>query len=64
MSTTAAPAEGRITAETHGAVAVLTIDRPAKLNALGFDMLASLEEHLAAIDRDQAVRAVDRKSVV
>jgi enoyl-CoA hydratase/carnithine racemase len=39
-------------------VATLTLDRPAKLNAIGPDMLAELERLLAEIDGDTDVRAV------
>ena len=36
----------------------LTLDRAAKLNALGPEMLADLERHLAALDLDHDVRVV------
>jgi enoyl-CoA hydratase/carnithine racemase len=52
------PAEGRVTLSIQEAVAILTLDRAAKLNALGPEMLADLERHIAAIDRDNDVRAV------
>ncbi len=39
-------------------IATLTLDRAAKLNALGPEMLADLERHIAAIDRDYDVRVV------
>lgn len=41
-----------------GPVAELRLDNPAKLNALSMDMLAALETHCAALDRDRDVRAV------
>ena len=41
-----------------GAVATLTLDRPAKLNALTLVMLEALEAACVTIDRDQSVRAV------
>lgn len=49
---------GRILRGGEGEIVTLTIDRPAKLNALTPEMLVSLEEELAAIDRDPAVRVV------
>lgn len=49
---------GRIRVERQGNLAIVTLDRPRKLNALGPEMLAELEERLAEIDRDQSVRAV------
>ncbi len=52
------PAEGRITLSIQEAVATLTLDRAAKLNALGPEMLADLERHIAAIDRADDVRVV------
>lgn len=39
-------------------VAVLTLDRPAKLNALTSQMTARLAGHVAAINADPAIRAV------
>ena len=42
----------------HGAVAELRLDNPGKLNAFSPDMLAALEAHCAAIERDPAIRAV------
>ncbi|SDF01976.1 enoyl-CoA hydratase/isomerase family protein [Limimaricola pyoseonensis] len=42
----------------HGAVAELRLDNPGKLNAFTPDMLAALEAHCAAIERDGALRAV------
>jgi len=47
---------GHIRLLLEGEVAFLTIDRPAKLNAVGPDMLRELEDHLAVIDRDRDVR--------
>jgi enoyl-CoA hydratase len=52
------PAEGRVSLAIQEAVATLTLDRAAKLNALGPEMLADLERHIAAIDRNYDVRAV------
>jgi enoyl-CoA hydratase/carnithine racemase len=51
-----APAEGRVLLTREEHVATLVLDRPAKLNALGPAMLAELERHLDALDRDTEVR--------
>jgi enoyl-CoA hydratase/carnithine racemase len=56
--TDAAPPQGRITLVIDGTVATVTVDRAAKLNALGMEMLGDLERHLAAIDSDDDVRAL------
>lgn len=42
--------------EKQGPVAVLTLDRPEKLNALSRSMLTTLSETLNEIDNDQSVR--------
>jgi enoyl-CoA hydratase len=52
------PREGRVALECENGIATLTIDRPAKLNAIGPEMLADLERLLAEIDRNPDVRAV------
>jgi enoyl-CoA hydratase/carnithine racemase len=52
------PPEGRITLEIAEDIAILTLDRPAKLNALSLEMLGELEQHVAAIDRETGVRVV------
>lgn len=44
--------------EDHGAVAVLTLNRPEKRNALSRDLLERLVDELRTIDRDGTVRAV------
>lgn len=41
-----------------GPVAELRLDNPAKLNAFTTDMLAAIEPHCAAIEKDPAIRAV------
>jgi enoyl-CoA hydratase/carnithine racemase len=56
--TEVAPSEGRVTIAIDEAFATLTLDRAAKLNALGPKMLDDLERHVAAIDRDTEVRVV------
>ncbi len=50
--------EGEIRARREGTAAVITIDRPAKLNALGPSMLSDLERRLNDIDRDPDCRVV------
>ncbi len=41
-----------------GPVAELRLDNPAKLNAFTTDMLAAIEPHCAAIEKDPSIRAV------
>lgn len=48
----------RVTLARHGAVAVLTIDRPATLNALDMETLAALDASVAAAAADPAIRVV------
>lgn len=50
--------EGRIRLSVEGAIATVTLDRPAKRNALTLAMLDDLEDALRAVDRDPTVRAV------
>jgi len=52
------PLQGRVLLTSEEAVATLTLDRPAKLNAIGPEMLAELERLLAEIDVNTNVRAV------
>ena len=49
---------GRILLDVSGDIATITIDRPAKLNAIGLEMLAELEERITILDADRTVRAV------
>jgi enoyl-CoA hydratase len=44
--------------DTHGAVAVITIDDPARLNAMGRTFWAELRDALVALESDGATRAV------
>jgi len=44
--------------DVAGAVATLTIDRPAKRNAMSYDMWAALPGLLAKVDVDDSVRAL------
>lgn len=41
--------------EREGKVAVLTLDRPEKLNAMNLDMYVEISERLAEIDRDESI---------
>lgn len=49
---------GRVTTEHRGAVAVLTLDRPERKNALSRDVLTELDAACAALEADPALRAV------
>ncbi|MEU8221103.1 enoyl-CoA hydratase/isomerase family protein [Kribbella sp. NPDC048915] len=51
-------ADGRIRFEQDGNVGVLTLDRPAKLNAATRSMSAELLELIPRIDADRSIRAV------
>jgi enoyl-CoA hydratase/carnithine racemase len=51
-------ADPRVRLERDGLLATIVLDRPDKLNALDPSMLAGLEAHLAALDRDPDVRVV------
>jgi enoyl-CoA hydratase/carnithine racemase len=44
--------------ETRGAAAILTINRPEKLNALNYALVDRLKERLDAIERDSDIHAV------
>lgn len=44
--------------EDHGAVRVLVLNRPDKLNALNTDLLIALRDALAAAEQDDSVRAL------
>ena len=48
--------EGRVTLARDGAVARITLDRPAKLNALTPAMLADLRDAADRVDRDDDIR--------
>ncbi len=50
--------EAILTMEFDGPVAILTLNRPAVLNALNADLLTLLEETLDAFTGDPALRAV------
>jgi len=44
--------------ETQGAVAILTLNRPEKLNALSYALIDQMMQRLDAIEDDPAIRAV------
>lgn len=44
--------------ELHGPVAVVTIDRPQRRNALGSDLMAQLGSALASAEHDNSVRSI------
>lgn len=50
--------DARIKLEIEDAVAVVTLDRPDKLNALDEEMLDSLREAAAGLERDRTARCV------
>jgi enoyl-CoA hydratase/carnithine racemase len=50
--------DGAVMLERRGAVAVLTLDRPAKRNAITNAMAEQLAAHASAINADDALRAV------
>jgi enoyl-CoA hydratase/carnithine racemase len=47
-----------VTLSVVDGIAEITLDRPAKLNAVTPAMAAEIQQHCAAVDRDAAVRAV------
>jgi enoyl-CoA hydratase/carnithine racemase len=56
--TSAAEPNADVHLDTDRNVAVLTLDRPAKLNALTGQMTATLAGHVATLNADPAIRAV------
>jgi 2-(1,2-epoxy-1,2-dihydrophenyl)acetyl-CoA isomerase len=51
-------AEDHLRVERHGPVAVITLNRPARLNALSHELVADLGSALRAADSDSETRAV------
>ena len=47
-----------ILTERHNAVAVITLNRPEKLNALSFGLMRELDEALTTYEADEAIKAV------
>jgi len=47
-----------VLAERHGALALVTLNRPAKLNALDYALIDRLLDVLGALEEDDAVRAI------
>jgi enoyl-CoA hydratase len=58
MSTRSERPEGAIRLEVRGAVARITIDRPARLNTFTVAMARELDAHCRDLDRDDAVRVL------
>ncbi|MBM4345341.1 MAG: enoyl-CoA hydratase/isomerase family protein [Deltaproteobacteria bacterium] len=54
----AAPAPALVLRDDHGPVAVLTLNRPAALNALNAELLVALLDRLTALAPDPSIRAV------
>ncbi|RFS82951.1 enoyl-CoA hydratase/isomerase family protein [Actinomadura spongiicola] len=52
------PEPGVLIVEDHGAVRLLRLNRPTKLNALNTELTRALHDALRAADEDSAVRAV------
>jgi enoyl-CoA hydratase/carnithine racemase len=52
------PIEPVLLRETHGSIAVVTLNRPAARNALSEELIAALHAEIDAISADSAVRAV------
>ena len=42
----------------EGQIATLTLNRPAKLNAIDYATIDALQRHLDAIERDENIRVV------
>lgn len=58
METIAAYAEIRVEREAEGEVALITMNRPEKRNALSLQMMRELDAALAALGADERVRAI------
>jgi 2-(1,2-epoxy-1,2-dihydrophenyl)acetyl-CoA isomerase len=50
--------EGRVTIDRDGPVAILTLERPARKNALAGSMRAELASHLEVVSSDDAIGAI------
>ncbi|MBU6437061.1 MAG: enoyl-CoA hydratase/isomerase family protein, partial [Betaproteobacteria bacterium] len=58
MADKPAPTDHPVLLTTQGAVAVVTLNRPDKLNSVTRDMHAALRTQLDYIEQDQAIRAL------
>jgi len=58
VTTIEPPPSGGVLLMSEDGIATLTLDRPAKLNAIGPGMLAELDHLIAEVDADHDVRAV------
>jgi enoyl-CoA hydratase len=58
VTSSESPPEGRVVLSRNNGIATLTLDRPAKLNAIGPEMLADLERLVMDLDHDLEVRVV------
>lgn len=47
-----------VSVELRGAIALVTLNRPERLNALSAEVLGELAEQLEALNKDEAVRAI------
>jgi enoyl-CoA hydratase len=63
MSEAPGPERGRVHLVVDGPTAVMTIDRPAKLNTFTVDMTAELSDHCQRLDRDDSVRVLIIRAV-
>ena len=52
------PPESPLTFEMEGQVAILTLNRPGRGNAISPDMMLALEEAWGRVNRDDAIRVV------
>jgi enoyl-CoA hydratase/carnithine racemase len=58
MTAEAAETSAFVLTEIDGGVATVTMNRPDRLNALGYELRCQLHSALTALDRDDAVRCV------
>lgn len=52
------PADTLVLLSVEGSIATLTLNRPAKLNALNYATIDALQNHLDLIEQDDAIRVV------
>jgi enoyl-CoA hydratase/carnithine racemase len=58
MTPPVAAASGVVLVERHDAIAIITINRPEKLNALNADVFTALRDILDTLERDESVKAL------